>query len=211
MAKKDDYGIEQISFESKKEDPLADIADVEPNASNKSSLMGKVSGKVSELKQRYSSYQSMQKERAKEKAMKEIARAKEDREIRLLEKQAAKENVLNKQLKEETNAYRKQAGGGNPLAAMGQGLRAYSASRKTALYGNESKSKSSLLSGGLGGGSGLLGKGLGGKSSLLSGGMGSGSRLLSGGVGGKSRLLSGGLGKSGKMSLTLGKGKGLKL
>lgn len=206
----DELGIEEISFKKEKEDPLSNISSVESNAANKKpSLMKKVQGKVSEIKERYSSYQAMQKERAKEKAMKQIASAKEERELRLLEKQAAKESVLNKQLKEETNTYRKQAGGGNPLAQIGNGLRSYSASRKAALYGGKSSSNS-LLSGGLGGGSGLLSQGLGNKSSLLSGGIGSGSRLLSGGVGGKNKLLSGGMGKSG-MSLTLGKGKGLKL
>jgi hypothetical protein len=196
----DDYGIETISYEKGKKDPLDEIPTVEANAANKKpSLMKKVEGKISELKGKYSSYQAMQKQKAKEKAMKQLANAKEERELRTLERDAAKESALNKKIKEETKTLQKKSGGGNPLAALGAGIRSYSASRKAALYGGNT-SKSSLLSGGLGSGSGLLGQGLGKKSGLLSGGLGGKNKLLSGGLGGKSR-----------MSLTLGKGRGLRL
>ena len=198
MAKNED-GIEDIAedYRQEKEDPLAGIPSIANAPKKKPSVLNKAQEKISELKQRYSSFQSMQKERAKEKAMKQLASAKEERQIRLLEKEAAQEKRMNFELKEQTKTLNKASGSGNPLMALGQGIRSFSSSRK-AFKGNKSS------------GSGLLSQGLGNKSSLLSGGMGGKNKMLMGGLGGKKNILSGGLGKSG-MSLTLGKGKGLKL
>jgi len=207
---KDEDGIENIAedYRQEKEDPLAGIPSIANAPKKKPSVLNKAQEKISELKQRYSSYQSMQKERAKEKAMKELSSAREERQIRLLEKQTAQEKHMNFELKEQAKELNKKSGSSNPLMALGQGIRSFSSSRK-AFKGNNS-SGSGLLSGGLGGGSGLLSQGLGNKSSLLSGGMGGKNKMLMGGLGKKKNMLSGGLGKSG-MSLSLGKGKGLKL
>ena len=216
ISMKDEDGIESIA-DDYRNDPLNDVPTMEADAGRskqgwkaKPSLLNKVEGKVNELTGRYSSYQNLQKERAKEKAMKNIARAKEERSRLVLEKEAAKENILNAKLKEETKALNKQCGASGGFAGAIGAFRSFQSSRK-AFRGNDSnKGGNTLLSGGLGKGSGLLSQGLGNRSSLLSGGLGGKNKMLMGGVGGHSKLLSGGMGKS-KLSLSLGKGKGLRL
>jgi hypothetical protein len=132
---KDEDGIENIA-DDYRADPLNDVPTMEDDAGRskqgwkaKPSLMNKVEGKVNEIKERYSSYQTLQKERAKEKAMKNIARAKETRNQLLLEKEAAKENVLNAKLKEETQALNKKGGSSGGIAGAIGAFRSFQASR----------------------------------------------------------------------------------